>query len=419
MNLKRKFKILTLSILGICGLTSLASCDLSKIEDIIGDITIETPDDKDEHNHEQNNALEGVVYDNFQMHFLETGNDYTGDSTYIKVGDIDILIDAGSRKDSSVTIKKYIDQYCTDGKLEYVIGTHGDQDHIAGFVGSSKNGSKDGILYKYDIGTIITASYSNKTTQIYEDYLTAIENCQSKGTKVFDAGACYNNEGEAKRIYQLTDDISMEIIYNKFYFETSEDENNYSVCTMFNYKEHHFLLTGDLELEGEEEMAKYYDGSTKEKTLPHVDLFKAGHHGSKTSSNECLLELITPDICCVCCCAGSTEYTPNYNNVFPTQDFIDRISKYTDQVYVTSYFDEKELTYKPLNGNITVSSNGNDVAVAASNNTTKLKDTEWFNETVYVNSNKNICSGKGKEDFFTSTSEGVTPVSRRIWKGEK
>lgn len=359
--------------------------------------------------------IENVIYDDFQIHFLEVGNEYTGDSTYIKAGDVDILIDAGSRKNSVVAIKEYIDKYCTDGKLEYVIGTHGDQDHIAGFVGSSKNGPRTGILYQYEIGTMITASYSNKTTQIYEDYLTAVEKCESKGTKVYDAGACYNNLGDAKRVFQLTDDISMEILYNKYYFEGSSDENNYSVCTMFNYNDHHFMLTGDLEIEGEEAMAAYYDGSTPEKTLPHVDLLKAGHHGSKTSTNDCLLKLITPDIVCVCCCAGSTEYTANYNNVFPTQDMITRVAKYTDAIYVTTVFDEKTLTYKPLNGTITVSCNGSGVAVSATNNVTKLKDTEWFNETVYVDSNNNICSGKGEEDFFTINTEGVTAVPRRVW----
>lgn len=66
------------------------------------------------------------------IHFMELGNNYTGDSIYIKAGDTDILIDAGSRADSTDTTAAYIDQYCTDGVLEYVIATHADQDHIAG-----------------------------------------------------------------------------------------------------------------------------------------------------------------------------------------------------------------------------------------------------------------------------------------------
>lgn len=380
------------------------------IEDFIGDS--ENPDNSD---NGSNNTIVGDKYDEFQMHFLELGNEYTGDSTYVKAGNVDILIDAGSRKGSAEIIKNYIDQYCTDGKLEYVIQTHGDQDHIAGFVGNTNKGVKNGILYQYEIGTIITASLSNKTTQIYEDFLEAVDYCAGKGTKVYDAGSCYNNVGEAKRVYQLADNIKMEILYNYYYFNESDDENNYSVCTLFTYNDHNFMLTGDLELEGEEEMAKYYDGSTQEKTLPHVDLFKAGHHGSKTSSNECLLKLISPEIVTVCCCAGGSEYTSNYNNVFPTQDFITRIAKYTDQVYVTSLFNEKTLKFESLNGNIIVSCNGENVAVSATNNNTKLKDSAWFNEIVYVDSKGNICSGKGEEDFFTESTPGVTAKPRRVW----
>ena len=308
-----------------------------------------------------------------------------------------------------------MDKYCTDGKLEYVIGTHGDQDHIAGFVGNSSGQTRTGILYQYEIGTIIMASLSNKTTQIYEDYLTAVEYCQNKGTNVYDAGSCYNNEGGAQRTYQLAEDITMDILYNYYYFNESDDENNYSVCIMINYNNKHFMLTGDLELDGEEEMAKYYDGSTAEKSLPNVTLFKAGHHGSKTSSNECLLSIIKPEIVCVCCCAGSTEYTANYNNIFPTQDMITRVAKYTDRIYVTSVFNEKTLEFESLNGNIIISSNKIAVGVSATNNITKLKDSAWFNETVYVDSNGNITSGKGKEDFFTSATPGVTAVKRRVW----
>ena len=37
--------------------------------------------------------------------------------------------------------------------------------------------------------------------------------------------------------------------------------------------------------------------------MPEVELYKAGHHGSKTSSSNALLEVIKPKIVCVskCC----------------------------------------------------------------------------------------------------------------------
>ena len=72
------------------------------------------------------------------IHFLELGNKYTGDCTLIKIGDTEVLIDAGSRKGSAETLVPAVSEYCTDGVLEYVIATHADQDHIAAFVGTNE-----------------------------------------------------------------------------------------------------------------------------------------------------------------------------------------------------------------------------------------------------------------------------------------
>ena len=67
------------------------------------------------------------------VHFLELGNDNAGDCTLIKTGNVEVLIDAGSKSNSIDTISSYIDTYCTDGILEYVIVTHAHQDPIACF----------------------------------------------------------------------------------------------------------------------------------------------------------------------------------------------------------------------------------------------------------------------------------------------
>ncbi|MBQ8434340.1 MAG: bacterial Ig-like domain-containing protein, partial [Clostridia bacterium] len=80
------------------------------------------------------NTAKVVDTTDLQIHFLELGNQRTGDCTYIKAGNTDILIDAGSYYDSTITISNYINQYVTDGILEYVIATHAHEDHIAGFV---------------------------------------------------------------------------------------------------------------------------------------------------------------------------------------------------------------------------------------------------------------------------------------------
>ncbi len=313
----------------------------------------------------------GDVYvsGDLSFHFMELGNKYAGDSIYIKAGDADILIDAGSRASSTETTSAYIDQYCTDGVLEYVIATHADQDHIAGFAGSSTSPS---IFERYECEVIIDFPLTDKDSQTYENYVAKRDAEVEAGAVHYTALECYNNENGAQRVYQLSDGVEMEILYNYFYENRSADENNYSVCLLFNQGDKHFLFTGDLEEEGEEYLVQYNE-------LPEVELFKAGHHGSKTSSNDCLLSVIRPKIVCVCCCAGTDEYTDEPANQFPTQDMIDRVAKYTGRVYVTSLGDESaEDGFVSMNGNIVVTSNRSGVSVRCSNNDVLLKDTDWF-----------------------------------------
>ncbi len=399
-----------------------------------------------EHTHSEDGIVEDIIYDNFQIHFLELGNKYTGDSTYIKAGNTDILIDAGSRGNSATSIVNYVKQYCTDGVLEYVISTHNHQDHIAGFAGTSDNKaknykgekvSKTGVLYYFDVETFIDFTYArvsikdengkdkdvnfDNKSQVssnfgsateYGKYLAAREYAISKGTTWYTAKELWDSNNTT---FTLADGITMDILYNYYYFNETTDTNDYSVCSLFNYNEKHFLLTGDLEEEGETKLTEYYDGSTQAKTLPHCTLFKGGHHGSYTASNEVLLSKITPEICCVCCCAGATEYTANSNTQFPSQAFINRIAKYTSRVYVTSMFDEENKTNVSMNGNIVVSFNGTVVGLKATNNLTRLKDTTWFNAEIYVDSSGNNVSKKGSEEFFTAETAGVTKVKRRTW----
>ena len=315
----------------------------------------------------------GDVYvsGDLSIHFMELGNKYAGDSIYIKAGDTDILIDAGSRAGSTETTSAYIDRYCTDGVLEYVIATHADRDHIAGFAGSSSSPS---IFARYECEVIIDFALTDKDTAVYRNYCEQRDAEVSAGAVHYTALQCWNETDGAKRVWEVADGIEMEILYNYFYENRSSDENNYSVCLMFNQGDQHFLFTGDLEQEGEEYLVQYNQ-------LPEVALFKAGHHGSKTSSNDCLLSVIKPKIVCVCCCAGTDEYTDNKENQFPTQAMIDRVSAYTDQVYVTSLGDDEAAGgFTSMNGNIVVTSNRSGVTVDCSNNNTLLKDTAWFQE---------------------------------------
>ena len=346
-------------------------------------------------------------YDEIEFHFLQVGNGYTGDCIYVRAGDNDILIDAGSRKGSSKTIKAYLDQYVEDGKLEYVVATHAHQDHIAGFVGSNNKyeGGRDGILYTYDVGNIIDfayyddwgdkATYSNAdplpadadVTTIYKDYREARDFAIEHGATWRTVGQIWENGEEEWKSIDLGEGIKMDILYNYFYDHTSDDvkdlgsysfsdQNDCSVCLLFSQGDRHFLFTGDAEEAAEHSLVAYND-------IPECELFKAGHHGSYTASGDELLSRVKPKIVCVCCCAGNTEYASDPAHTFPAQEAIDRIAKYTDQVYVTTLGSMDTLSYsEPMNGDIIVRSRKPDeeVEINCSASSLPLKDQPWFKE---------------------------------------
>ncbi len=325
------------------------------------------------------------------FHFMLLGNEKAGDCIYVKAGDNDILIDAGSNSDSIDEIKDYVDDYVTDNKLEYIIITHAHNDHYAGFT------ELDGSIFDlYECETIIDFPKTNqKSTTLsggksqYGYYLDELNDEVQNGAVHYTALECYNQTNGAQRIYNLSDDgsVKLEILYNYYYENKASNENDYSVCVQFHHGERKFIFTGDLESKGEEYLIEHND-------LEKVEMYKAAHHGSTSSSSEKFLQVIQPKLVVVPCCAGSIERKTLPENVFPSQQFVNEISKYTNKVYVPSMIEVEYVEnstpsraddYKNkgepilLNGNIQVISDvENGVYVECSNNNTLFKDTEWF-----------------------------------------
>ena len=333
-------------------------------------------------------SIKAISREQLSIHFLQMVNGANGDCIYIRAGDTDILIDAGSKRDSAEYIGDYVDRFCTDGKLEYVIVTHADTDHLSGFVGTS---ATPGIFDRYECETIIQFARTNKNSQVYYDYCAKRNDEISKGANCYTALECYREINGAKRVYELADGITMTVLYQEYYETYSERENNYSVCLLFSqeYKKggktetNHYLLLGDLEKAGEQSLVK------NNPDLPEVVLYKGSHHGSRTSSNNVLLSKIKPQIVCICCVTGSVENTQNVVNTFPSQSFINRISLYTDRIYATNIaivdVDEETGEYvnvgcDALNGDIVCACTDGKVRMYFSNNDTKLCDTDWFAE---------------------------------------
>ena len=323
-----------------------------------------------------------VITKDLSIHFLELGNKYTGDCTLIKVGDTEILIDAGSKASSVSVIESYVNKYCSDGILEYVVVTHAHEDHYAGF---ATNNYADSIFSKFTVKNIIEFAKTNKSSlkedknynKMYSAYSANRQKAINDGASYFKANYFIQNSDENN--ISLGNGVTLQILNQKFYTDKAATENDYSVCLMINQNDKHYLFTGDLEKEGEKSLVAL-------NSLPKVDVYKAGHHGSKTSSSTELLEVIQPKTICVCCCAGSSEYTSKNENQFPTQEFVNNVYgtaerlSYTTSVYVTSLcIDYSKGEFTSFNGNIVIFANNNTVIeISCSVSTKELRESDWF-----------------------------------------
>ncbi|MBQ3048000.1 MAG: MBL fold metallo-hydrolase [Clostridia bacterium] len=326
-------------------------------------------------NSPQSDKLFRVASGDLSVHFLELGNKYAGDCIYVKANETDILIDAGSRQGSITTIKNYIDNYCTDNTLEYVIATHAHQDHIAAF---SSTSTRNGIFAEYICENIIDFGTATKyerngaeKTDTYSKYIAERNNEISSGANHI-AVSNYN-EPDFQKEFDLGSGITLTILNNHYYYNKTSNENNYSVCVLLSNGANNILLTGDLEDEGEEKLVELNPN------LPQCSLFKAAHHGSYTGSHDVLLNKIKPENVVFTCVAGATEYTKDNENTFPSQAAINRIANYTKNAYVTSLcIDYDTGKFQSMNGDIIFIFNKDGARLTCTNNYTLLKDTAWF-----------------------------------------
>ena len=95
----------------------------------------------------------------------------------------------------------------------------------------------------------------------------------------------------AGEVFHVSENIKIETLW-PLSLEDDKKQDENANCTVFmiylnGYK---ILVTGDLDVAGEKKMIAHYEKSDKLK----ADILKIGHHGSKTSTSEDLLESVSP-----------------------------------------------------------------------------------------------------------------------------
>lgn len=192
--------------------------------------------------------------EDFNVLFMYVGQ---ADSTLIKYKNKTMLIDAGNNEDGKNIVKFLKDKGIS--KLDYIVGTHYDEDHIGGL---------DDIIENFDIGKF----YLSNGGELGPNYYNLEKAAKKKNLAI-----------TIPKVGDKIDfgDVDMEVMSaSKF---DGKNDNNASIVIQAKYGSRKYLFMGDLEKQ-EEAKRKWNE----------VDVLKAGHHGSNTSSTQEFLNQVKP-----------------------------------------------------------------------------------------------------------------------------
>lgn len=223
-------------------------------------------------------APASVPSDSLRVTVLDVGN---ADCILLQTGEHAALIDAGERDDSA-DILAALNSHGVK-KLDYVIATHPDADHI---------GSMESVIRNFTIDTFLMSFMPEgyePTTKTYEKMLTALVERDVDVT-----------EAEHGQTYPFGDATITVLSGLSDYTET----NDQSVVCLVSHGEMDFLFTGDAGKEVEREILKAYP------TLK-AEVIKVGHHGSSTSSDTSFIRALSPEIAVITCGYGNPYNHPH------------------------------------------------------------------------------------------------------------
>ena len=184
--------------------------------------------------------------------FFDVGK---GDAILIETDNNRMLIDSGYDNTSRV-ILDYLDRQEIE-KLDYMVLTHFDKDHVGG---------ADKILDEVQVGMILQPDYKSNGGQAAE-YYTAIEQKGMQPVKVTET-------------MHLSMDRADILIYPPQQKEYEEEDNDFSLVISMTYQEKRFLFAGDCERVRLQELLEQ-----TEFDLSH-DVLKVPHHGKKEKNSS-------------------------------------------------------------------------------------------------------------------------------------
>jgi len=224
-----------------------------------------------------------------------------GDAILSIYGKIQILVDGGPDSKVLDCLGKYIPYW--DNTLELVILTHPDKDHFGGLID---------VFERYEVLNYLKTKAINSS----QDYQVLESIVGSKGIDTI-----YATDEFDIRLGKIYLDILNPKDSSKAYIE-DKDLNNLSIVFTLRFKNFEALLTGDIEIEGINELIK-------EGKISEVEYIKIPHHGSKNNITSGLLRFSSPEVAVIS--VGENSYG------HPNQEVLNLLKKYNiNKIYVTS-----------------------------------------------------------------------------------
>lgn len=245
------------------------------------------------------------------VHFLDVGK---ADAIYLHSGEVDILIDAGDVALSDQAAE-YLKRRGVE-RLDLVVATHPDKDHIGGMAA---------VLNAFPVERFLTCDLPQSCVPDTDCYRAMQAALAEKEIPVQLA-----QPGDTLRLAGL----SLEILGPARQYE---DSNNNSVVLRLIFGADTFLFMGDAEKEAEADLL------ASGRDL-RAQLLKVGHHGSKSSTTEALLQAVRPSYAVISVGEDSND--------LPKKSVLRRLADFDTSIYRTD-----------INGDVIAVSNGEGVTV--------------------------------------------------------
>jgi competence protein ComEC len=258
-----------------------------------------------------NRVADTVATGDMKVTFLDVGQ---GDCTIIQTEDQAMMIDAGDNH-AGASVVDYLEAEGIE-KLDYLILTHPDSDHIGG---------GDDVLENLEVDTVLMPDVSNNT-MTYEEVIRDIE--------TYEVEVIHPSVGDT---YTLGD-AEFTILCPDASLISQEDTNNASVGVKLVHGSNSFVMCGDAETASESAMITQFGSSLD------CDVLKCGHHGSSTSTSDAFLKATDPTWAVISCGVDN-----DYGH--PHREVLEKLKNDDVQIYRTDQM-----------GTIIATSDGNEIS---------------------------------------------------------